>query len=159
MSSIISKYPFNVQKSCFLIMVVMRICVLIIFFMLNVAIVPSVQTSSSRTVLLTQRQWLSHVSQQPANEEWLLSLVTESMAVRRQGRTNSGTDFPGSTDSAAQCLPWFQGNLREYQRSRNGKQCCLQTSVQNWTKITLNGKWFFLGSVFEKIQSSALISV
>lgn len=40
MFSIITKYPFNVLKSNCLVMAVMRICILIISFIQNVAIVP-----------------------------------------------------------------------------------------------------------------------
>lgn len=68
---------------------------LIISFIQDVAIVPTVQTLSPRTVLLIQRQRLSH-SQQPAHEEWLLSLVTERLAVKKQGRVKSSIYSPGS---------------------------------------------------------------
>jgi hypothetical protein len=61
---LITKYPFNVLKSNFLMMIVMRICILIISFIQNVTMVPNVQTSSPRiTVLLTQKGQLSHNSQ------------------------------------------------------------------------------------------------
>lgn len=78
MLSIITKYPFSVLKSNCLIMIVMRVCILIMSFIQNVAIVPDAPTSSPRkTVLLPQRQQLSHISQQPVHEEWLLSLAME----------------------------------------------------------------------------------
>lgn len=78
MLSIITKCPFSVLKSNCFIMIVMRICILMISFIWNVAIAPNMQTSSPRkTGLRNQRQQLSHISQQPASEEWLLSLVTE----------------------------------------------------------------------------------
>lgn len=56
MLGIITKYSFSVLKSNCLIMIAMRICILIISFIQNVAIVPNAQTSSPRkTVLLTPR--------------------------------------------------------------------------------------------------------
>lgn len=157
---IITKYLFNVLKSNCLIMIVMRICILITSFIQNVAIAPSVQPSSPRqTVLPTQRHQLSCISPQPAHEDWPLSLVTESAAMRHQGRTDSRVHSPGSADLGTLFLPRLWGKLRKFQRSRNNKQCCLSTNVQNWPKITLNGKWLFLGSVSRKIKSPALISM
>lgn len=129
-------------------------------FIQNVAIAPNVQPSSPRqTVLPTQRHQLSCISPQPAHEDWPLSLVTESAAMRHQGRTDSRVHSPGSADLGTLFLPRLWGKLRKFQRSRNNKQCCLSTNVQNWPKITLNGKWLFLGSVSRKIKSPALISM
>ena len=133
MFSVIAKYPFNVLKSNFLIMIVMRVCILIISFIQRVAIVPNVQTSSPSprgTVLLTRRRWLSHLSQKPDCEEWLLSSGT----VWETGRTGNSIYSP-ECDSGVQFLPWFCGNSE----SSREVEMVNKTLFQQMCKIDL--KW------------------
>lgn len=68
---------------------------LIISFIQDVAIVPTVQTLSQELSSSLEGSDC-HISQQPAHEEWLLSLVTESLVVKKQGRVESSIYSPES---------------------------------------------------------------
>ena len=98
MCSIITKYPFNVLRSNCLVMVVIRICILIVCLIQNVAIAPQVQTSHPRKPCTsTQRQWLSLIPNSLMTKNSVSEGNREHGSENREG-THSRVYCPGSTD-------------------------------------------------------------